>query len=252
MHPVAEQPTLISSVRRALHLLDAVAASPRPATAKALSRATCQPLPTTYHLLRTLVHEGYLRRVDGGYVIGAHVATLGTQARAQLRTERMRTSLQDLHDQLRAAAYLTLYQDGEIRLLDVVDSSSAPRVDLWVDLRDSGHATALGKAVLGALDPLERADYLDRHRLPDLTPYTLTDERELVRRLEHQHGPAVDRQEYSLGTACVATPLRIGMPEGVVVGAVAVSVPSARLARTLLQVNALISTARSVELALVG
>ncbi|MFB9839768.1 helix-turn-helix domain-containing protein, partial [Actinoallomurus acaciae] len=63
-------PTLIGSVRRALHLLDAVCASERPATAKRLAHALDLPLPTVYHLLRTLVYEGYLRKLDDGYVLG--------------------------------------------------------------------------------------------------------------------------------------------------------------------------------------
>ena len=74
---MALEPTLIVSVRRALHLLDAVGEASRPLPAKALARRAGLPLATTYHLLRTLVHEGYLARIDGaGYVLGEHVATL--------------------------------------------------------------------------------------------------------------------------------------------------------------------------------
>ncbi|MGW2013427.1 hypothetical protein [Streptomyces sp. NPDC001927] len=45
------KPTLIGSVRRALLLLEIVA--------KRVSRTAGLPLDTTYHLLRTLVHDGY-------------------------------------------------------------------------------------------------------------------------------------------------------------------------------------------------
>ena len=69
MAPSAE-PTLIQSVQRALHLMEAVADSDGRATAKELARRTGLALPTAYHLLRTLVHEGYLRRLDDGcYVL---------------------------------------------------------------------------------------------------------------------------------------------------------------------------------------
>ena len=60
------QPTLISSVQRALRLLEAVAASADAVPAKKLARLTGLPLPTTYHLLRTLVYEGYLRKAENG------------------------------------------------------------------------------------------------------------------------------------------------------------------------------------------
>lgn len=236
---MAGQPTLIVSVQRALHLLDAVGSSERPLTAKALARLTGEKLPTTYHLLRTLVHEGYLSRRDGGYVLGERVSSLSARLRAPSLRERVRPALTGLHETLRAASYLVLYRDGELELVDVVDSPAAPRVDLWVDLTASGHATALGKAVLSALDEDARLDYLARHELADLTPYTLTDRRALLRGLGERAGapmatgpaPLVfDRQEYSLGIACVATPLRIRRAGGdVAVGAVAISVAARRL-----------------------
>ncbi|MFZ0158921.1 MAG: IclR family transcriptional regulator C-terminal domain-containing protein [Kineosporiaceae bacterium] len=231
---MADQPTLIASVRRALHLLDAVGASDRPLTAKALARATSEPLPTTYHLLRTLVHEGYLRRFEGGYALGERVSALGARLQHRPLRERVHPMLSGLHDTLRAAAYLAVYEDGEIRLVDVVDSPAAPRVDLWVDLAVSGHATALGKAVLAALDDEGRRDYLSRHELADLTPYTQTDRRALLRGITDGADVVLDRQEYSLGIACVATPVRtVGAGGTVAVGAVAVSVAAARLNGTL-------------------
>lgn len=230
------QPTLITSVQRALRLLDAVGSSDRPPTAKALARLTGEKLPTTYHLLRTLVHEGYLRRVDGGYALGDRVSALSARLLDRPLRQRVRPALSDLHEMLHAAAYLVLYRDGELELVDVVDSPSAPRVDLWVGLAASGHATALGKAVLSALDEDGRRDYLARHELADLTPYTLTDRRALLRRLPERGGPGggapvvVDRQEYSLGIACVATPLRVVRAGGEeAVAAVAISVDAPRL-----------------------
>jgi hypothetical protein len=54
-----------------------------------------------------------------------------------------------------AAAYLCLYEEGEIVVRELVDGPS-PRVDPWVGFHDAGHATALGKSVLaspGAEDP---------------------------------------------------------------------------------------------------
>jgi len=223
------EPTLISSVRRALNLLDAVGAAGRPMPAKALSRRTGQPLATTYHLLRTLVHEGYLRRVDGlGYVLGDRIAALsGGPGRAAAVLARQHEILQGLHRELAAAAYLSVLADGEIRLLDVADSPAAPRVGLWVDFHDAAHATALGKAVLAALDDPGRRDYLAQHALPDLTPHTVTDRRTLLRQLDHAGDVALDREEYALGTACVA----VTVPSSSVVAAVAVSVPAHRVQR---------------------
>ena len=171
---MARTPTFIASVQRALNLVDAVGSSGRPVSAKVLARRTGQNLSTTYHLLRTLVHERYLRREDGGYVLGDRIMALSQPATRGLVVAKVRPLLQALHDELRAAAYLSLYDDGEIRVVDIADSPEAPRVDLWVGFHDAAHACALGKAVLGCLGDAERKEYLARHELPDLTKYTIT------------------------------------------------------------------------------
>ena len=239
------RPTLIASVQRALHLVDAVGEYDRPVPAKTLARRTAQPLPTTYHLLRTLVHEGYLRRIEGaGYVLGDRVTALSTGSPAA-RAARFRPILQSLHDELSAAAYLSVLDDGEIRLVDVVDSAKAPRVDLWVGFHDAAHATALGKAVLSVLDEPGRRDYLSSHDLPDLTPRTVTDRKVLLRQLDVPNPYALDQEEYALGTACVAA----AVPSATFTAAIAVSVPSRQVQRVIDQGDLLRRAARLTALA---
>jgi len=244
---MATGPTLIGSVQRALTLLNVVGEADRPLPAKTLARRTGQPLPTTYHLLRTLVHEGYLRRVDGeGYVLGDQVAALTGGASG--RVARLRPVLEGLHAELGAAVYLSVLDDGEIWLVDLVDSPATPRVDLWVGFHDAAHATALGKAVLSALDDAARRDYLGDHDLPDLTPHTVTDRRTLLRQLEDTHGYALDREEYALGTACVAA----AVPSRSLVAAIAVSVPARQVQRVLERGDALRRAARLIAYADAG
>lgn len=217
------EPTLIGSVQRALRLLEAVAASADAVPAKSLARMVGLALPTTYHLLRTLVHEGYLRKLSDGYVLGP-LATPATASTRQTLLPRVRPVLRSLRDEVRGATYLSVYSDGEIRLVDIADGPDAPCVDLWVGVQDSGHATAFGKCILAALPAEQREDYIGRHQLYDLTPNTITDRRVLARRLEHPSAIWADTEEYLLGTSCLAAPIRAGD----LVGAVAVSLPSRR------------------------
>jgi DNA-binding IclR family transcriptional regulator len=240
------EPTLIGSVQRALHLVDAVGASDRPVPAKALARLTGQNLSTTYHLLRTLVHERYLRREGGGYVLGDRIVALGRPTTRGIMIAKVRPLLQALHDELHAAAYLSIYDDGEMHLVDIADSPEHPRVDLWVGIQDAAHACALGKAVLGCLSDAERRDYLSRHKLAELTRHTITDEVNLLRDLAANPILALDRQEYAIGTACVAA--AVVAPQ--VLGAVAVSVPARRLAQVVRRGHALMQTAQLASVAL--
>jgi IclR family acetate operon transcriptional repressor len=239
---VGEGPTLIGSVRRALHLLDAVCASERPVTAKQLSHTLGLPLSTVYHLLRTLVYEGYVRKLDDGYVLGGRASGLRQGNVRQAAVGRARPALAGLRDQMGAAAYLSSYEDGEIVLMDVADGPGMKCVDLWVGMRDAAHATAFGKCILSLLDKPGRDDYLSRHELADLTPRTVTDRRVLERTLGAHPPYVVDREEYLLGTACVAAPVRApGF-----LGAIAISVPARRITSSVADADRLGRVARRI------
>jgi IclR family transcriptional regulator, acetate operon repressor len=242
-------PTLITSVQRALRLLEAVGAHEGGAPAKQLAREVGLPLATTYHLLRTLCHDGYARKLDdGGFVIGDKVDALRTGSRDQALLTRVRPTLAALRDDLSVAAYLTFYEDGEIRVADIVDSPRAPRGDLWVGFEDAGHATALGKCVLRELDAEARQDYLSRHPPAGLTPRTITRPDELLRWLDTAPAgtPVLDREEYALGTVCVAVPVYSGETIGSLSVSLRVS-PSSRLGSSRLGAS-LIASSRMGEI----
>ncbi|HJA60887.1 MAG TPA: IclR family transcriptional regulator [Candidatus Brevibacterium intestinavium] len=216
-------PTLISSVQRALRLLETVAASADPIPAKKLARLTGLPLPTTYHLLRTLVYEGYLRKAENGYVIGPS-ATASGRSPLQSLHPRIQPVLRSLRDELGGATYLSMYDHGEIRLVDIADGPHAQCVDLWVGVHEAGHATAFGKAILAGLDPELRDDYINRHDLHDLTPNTITNRNALERRLADPPEIWSDSEEYLLGTYCLAASIRTSD----LVASIAVSLPTHR------------------------
>ena len=242
---MSSEPTLINSVVRALTLLEAVADQRHPVTAKRLARLTETPLPTTYHLLRTLVHQGYLVRTSDGYLVGDQPAELARARDDAQSSRRAHQVLRTLHQELAAAAYLAVLEDGEVELVEIVDSPAAPRTDLWVGLHDAAHATALGKAIIGALPDEGRHDYLLRHPMADLTRNTHTNVRALLAELDEQQGVIVDSQEYAVGTTCVA--VRLSGPH--VTGAVAVSVPSAEAERILSHVRSIRRASHLIGLA---
>ncbi|WP_407554724.1 IclR family transcriptional regulator C-terminal domain-containing protein [Streptomyces sp. Pv4-95] len=213
----AEDPILVASVQRAFRLMEVVSAHEGGAPAEQLAREAELPLTTTYNLLRTLVHDGYLRELeDGGYVLGGRLDTLQSGGREQRQLSYVRPALASLRDDLSAAAYLTFYEDGEIQVAEIVDGPQAPRVDIWVGFEDAGHATALGKCLLRELGDEARNEYLSRHPLADLTPRTITGHSELMQRLDTSPRPPIvtDMEEYTLGTYCVAIPVFRGETPG--------------------------------------
>ncbi|MET9493950.1 helix-turn-helix domain-containing protein [Streptomyces sp. NPDC006552] len=222
--PPAAPQTLIGSVQRALRLLEAVAAHGEGAPAKQLAREAGVALPTAYHLLRTLTHEGYLRKERGVFVFGAAAERLSSSGAQQNRRGMITDALRHWRDVLGVPVYFALYRDGEIEVIAVADTPATPAVEEWADFRETGHAHALGQCLLSQLDEQARRDHLDRYPARSLTPYSVRDDRALLRRLRTvgRMEPVIERQEYALGTVCAALPVTVGATAA----ALAISLPT--------------------------
>lgn len=218
-------------MRRALRLLESAAAHPNGAPAKQLAREAGLPLPTAYHLLRTLTHEGYLRREKGVFYLGSAVDRLVSgegqvtgEGRGTGRARRtMAESMERCRDLIGAPVYFAIYREGEIEIVAVAESPAAPAVAEWADFRETGHAHAIGQCLLSQLDEDARRDHLDRHPVGPLTRYSVADRRALLSRLAAmgRTGPVLERQEYAIGQVCAAVPITVGRT----VAALATSVP---------------------------
>ncbi len=214
MSPVhnAGVPTLIGSVQRALRLLEAAGSHSGGAPAKQLAREAGLPLPTAYHLLRTLTHEGYLRREGGVFVLGEAAGRLAAGGLQQKRRSIILDSLAHFRDAVGAPVYFAVYREGEIEVVGVSDTPGSPACEEWADFRQTGYAHAIGQCLLGQLDEDARRDYYDRHPVDAITPYTVRDLRSLENRIGAlgRMQTVIERQEYALGTVCAAIPITAG------------------------------------------
>ncbi|MGW7050177.1 IclR family transcriptional regulator [Streptomyces sp. NPDC054887] len=203
---------MIGSVQRALRLLEAVGAHADGAPAKQLAREAGLPLPTAYHLLRTLAHEGYLRREHGVFVLGEAAGRLAGTGARQNRRSLITDALECWRDAIGVPVYFAVYREGEIELVAVAERPSAPAVTEWADFRETGHAHALGQCLLSQLDDKSRRDHLSRHPVEPLTPYSVRDQGALLDRLAatERMRPVVERQEYAVGSVCAAIPITVG------------------------------------------
>lgn len=208
------------TVRHALRALEAVAGGHGGVDEARLAARTGLPPARLAGLLRTLLREGYVERLgDGSYVAGRELALLGgagAGGRERALRERLRRTLARLRDSIGAAVYLGRYRDGEVEIVGYADGPRHPAPRERPDFRLAGHATALGKCLLGQLDHDARRDHLSRHRAVRLTPRTITDERVLLSVLE-RHPPTVpvlDLQEYAVGSVCAAVPVTAGSAVG--------------------------------------
>ncbi|MEV5437356.1 IclR family transcriptional regulator C-terminal domain-containing protein [Streptomyces sp. NPDC052682] len=199
-------------MQRAMRLLETVARHEHGAPAKQLARETGLALPTTYHLLRTLVHEGYLRRDQGLFFLGEAAERLSGSGARQKRRSTVVELLARWREAIGVPVYYAVYREGEIDVLCVSDAPATPAVEEWADFRETGHAHAVGQCLLSQLDEEARRDHLDRYPVQPVTPYTVRDNPSLLRRLDRlaRMDPVVERQEYALGTVCAAIPITVG------------------------------------------
>jgi DNA-binding IclR family transcriptional regulator len=222
---------LIGSAQRALRVLDIVGSAGDGITAKAVARRAGYNLSTTYHLLNTLVHEGYLIRLGHGrgFGLGYKVGNLYRRLCAELDVgQEIQDELHHLHLRAEAAAYYTVFRETDIVVAAVADSRDFPRATpLDFGFHEAAHATAFGKVLLASMPRRQRRDYLAGAGMPKLTERTTTRAADLDTELGHVHraGMALEIEEFQPELACLSAPVLDTRNR--VMGAVAFSVPAA-------------------------
>lgn len=197
--------TLIQSVQRAMRVVECVAGEAVPVSAKKIAHKTRIELSTVYHLLRTLVHDGYLvKDKSGDYLIGPRLSAVTSAKFQSSLAVTSRPILESIALYTQCSAFLSLYHDGKMTLVEMVEHPEAQKVELWVELDEAAHATALGKATLASLPDDELSAYLGSHKLNSLTSQTITKKELLKESIKRSCDFAVDNGEYIEGVQCLA------------------------------------------------
>ena len=225
--------TTIRSVARASRILVQLGEQPDGRTAKEVAVALGLPLPTTYHLLGTLVAEGFVAKDSRRrYRLGP---ALGTIADAYVREfnppEYLVGPLHRLADDSGETVYVVTWRHDRIVVLASVEGGNAVRVSgVTLGYVESAHARASGKLLLAFASDEVRAAYLTLNPLLPVTPRTIVQPDEFELELEgiRLRGYAVDEEEFREGVSCVAAPVIEG---GKAVAAYSLSAPTERFGR---------------------
>jgi DNA-binding IclR family transcriptional regulator len=224
--------TRIQSVARACQLLLWLAGKPEGATAKEIALAHRLTLPTTYHLLNTLVDEGLLaKHTERRFVLGH---SSGIVARGYVRAsavpESYVSAMRDLATRTREVVSLADWCDREVRILASVERNNLVRVaEMMNSPYEDAHARASGKLLLAYAAPDVRDAYIAAHPPRRRTRATICDRDVLERELGRirSQGHASDDQEFAPGLSCVAAPI---LENGNLIASIAVSSTSRRFA----------------------
>jgi len=222
----------VTSVMRALTLLDVLAHEGRVIGVVELSRRVQLHVSTVHRLLGTLMAGEYVQQdpETGRYSLTGKIHQLAQAFLGWRDLRRVsRSHLERVAKVTGETANLVVLERDEACYLDKVESPQSLKFLTKIGHRAPLYCTAVGKVMLANLREEEVEEFVKRVSLIPQTRSTITSRQKLRRELRKvaSQGFAVDREECEKGASCLAVPLRDHT--GVVVAALGISGPTVRL-----------------------
>jgi IclR family transcriptional regulator, pca regulon regulatory protein len=189
----------------------------------ALSRASAR------RCLHTLTVLGYAAVAGGRYELTPAILTLGQAYLSSMRVARVaQPVLERVSEELHESSSVAVLDGDEIVYVARAAARRILAISLAVGSRLPAACTSMGRVLLAAADPDDRARFLRRVKLPRYTARTITDRQALAAELDavRVQGYAVVDQELELGLRSCAVP--IARRDGTVVAALNVGAHAAR------------------------
>ncbi|MFM2103498.1 MAG: hypothetical protein RL740_585 [Actinomycetota bacterium] len=219
------------AVDRATSLLIAILNSAKPPLLSELARQLDLPKSTTSRMLGALERQGLIRRDRDGAYLGGDVLMRFASMQNQDSTlvNKMRPVLENLAAKTSESVNLAVPGNpggNELKLIDQVDGQYLLGATNWVGRHVPYHASALGKVLLAF-----GAAQLPTGNLQSKTSRTITSRALLSKELDkvRKIGYAIIDSELEEGLVAVAAP--VFGPTGLVVAAISISGPDARITK---------------------
>jgi IclR family transcriptional regulator, acetate operon repressor len=222
-----------SSTLKAIGVLELLVRAGRAVTLSELMLASRLPKPTLHRTLTLFEEAGWLSREPGGraFIIGERLSSFGLDVlRNDGAATQRRIVLRGVVSDIGESCNLAVLHKGALIYLDRIEADWPLRLQIPVGgVAIRPHCCASGKLLLAHLPVLERDRLLALLTLESFTDRTITDRQVLAAEFERivAAGYAVDNEEYVLGVACVAVPVRNA--HGEVIASIAVQGATARL-----------------------
>lgn len=172
----SREPILVQSVGRALDLLEAFAATPRPLSLAELARASGMTKSSAQRLAQTLAARGYLERVDGGLLPGRRLLDRSFDyLRCNGFIERATPVMMELRRNIGERVDLSLFDDLTMMFVVRLQSKRETFYATLVGRRVPTFCSSGGRAVMAALPDERVEDILARSDRHARTPRTVSD-----------------------------------------------------------------------------
>ncbi|WP_063034815.1 IclR family transcriptional regulator [Nocardia grenadensis] len=234
---------MIQSVDRAVRILFALQGARR-MTLTELAAELGLAAPTVHGIIRTLAAHGIVAQEHGGrrYQLGPAVLRMGNVYLDTLELRsRSLTWAHELAHRTRRSVRVGVLSGDNIVIIHHEPSPEGSRQMLELGIEIPAHASALGKAMLAFLPPVEQRE------LRSMTGETITSPEELAEQLQPTaaSGLAYENDEAVLGESAVAAAIfdRTGM----VVGAIGVVLPTSDWPAPTSAIDAVRTTAQTIS-----
>ncbi|MES2171184.1 MAG: IclR family transcriptional regulator [Actinomycetota bacterium] len=221
--PIRQDGESLSSLSRALVLLDLFSAVDSDLSISEMARRSAIPKSTTHRLVNDLIAWGALERGLHGVRLGVRLFELGMLVSTPSTLRELAIPYaHNLNEVTHLTSNLAVRDGAEIIYIEKISSRTLKVPHSRLGGRATLHATGLGKAILAFSDP----DFIEsvlRGELVAKTSKTITDPEVLRKELAqiHESKVAYDVEESQLGMFCVAAP--VFARRNVVVGAISVT-----------------------------
>jgi len=216
-------------------ILEALCASARPVSLADLSRALSMPKSSLAALLRGLTEADIVVSSEGGYRLGPGAFGLGSallEARRRIQaSDLVREGMRRLADRSGETVLFAVRDQGAdtMTYVDVIESRNAVRFAVSIGDRRPLYATAGGRMLLAAGSKDELRTYLDRLKPQKLTAHTETDKHRIGEAIAIAREAGVAQTMDQASDGVVGTAAVIRDAPGIVIGALILAAPSARL-----------------------
>ncbi len=205
----------VKSAGRTVDLFETFARSRAPLSLSELARALGVPQSSCFNLVRALEGRGYL------YSLGEKRRLYPTRrlfevasaiAGSEPLVARVEGVLAALREATRETVILGTRRGDSAIYLAVVEGPQTVRYTAEVGAQKPLHSSAIGKALLSALDPLQLKESVERLPLPAMTAATITDPALLLAELEKsaRRGFAETKGENIADVSAIAKAVGIG------------------------------------------
>lgn len=204
-------PNFLEGTARSLRVMAAFGPRNPRMTLSEIAALLDLPRATVRRTLLTLVQLDYMAKEGNVFWLTPRVLTF---ASAYLSSDIIPTVMQPLIERVSAklqeSCAAAILQQEEVVLVARAGPARAISADLAIGYRLPAHCSALGRVLLGALDPeaLDRA--LNSRPLAKATPNTLVDPEVLKARIiaDREQGFSIVDQEVEAGFRSIAVPVR--------------------------------------------